>query len=215
MLDNPSALEVVGIIWLLIGLVLSWLMGRRGHSAFVWLVLGALLGPLGIVLAWDSHRRDEVLQPVPLAGAGAGNGTPATATTPNTATAPGPATVSVLVGYDGSAASQHAVEAVVALLGERLGRLEVASVAPFGGIGSDERWARGTLLQLRTQAQDRVTSRVVLHGRPATALCQRADEANFDLIAIGASRAVFDGVAGELARGCPLPVLIAGPEGDA
>ena len=187
----------------MIGLSLSRLMGRRGHSGVVWLALGALLGPFGIALAWDSRRHDEHLEPVVLPGGAA------------SARASSRVEVSVLVGYDGSAAAEHAVEAVVSLLGERLGRLEVATVAPFGDIGADERWAGGTLRQLRTHAQDRVTSRVVLHGHPATALCQRADEANFELIAIGGRRAVFDSVAAQLARGCPVPVLIVGLDGRA
>ncbi|HEV8627025.1 MAG TPA: hypothetical protein VG034_21480 [Acidimicrobiia bacterium] len=38
---------VVAVSWLAIGLTLSLVMGRRGHDAFTWLVLGTLFGPLG------------------------------------------------------------------------------------------------------------------------------------------------------------------------
>ena len=39
---------VVGIGWLVTGLVLSLIMGRRGHDAFSWLLLGSLFGPLAL-----------------------------------------------------------------------------------------------------------------------------------------------------------------------
>ena len=50
---------VVGIIWLAVGLILSLVMGRRGHDAFGWLILGALFGPLTAVLALYARRTER------------------------------------------------------------------------------------------------------------------------------------------------------------
>src|SRR5688572_10122278 len=80
-------------------------MGRRGHDGFSWLVLGALLGPLSIVLAVSAWRHDEVLDSRVLA-----RGTRAA----------GP--VDMLVGYDGSEASRVAAATAMDLFGDRHAR---------------------------------------------------------------------------------------------
>lgn len=196
MFDNAALLATVAVVWVLIGLTLSIFMGRRGHSAMVWLVLGTLLGPLGLFLALDSERQDERLQPVSL-----GADQPP-------ATAPVAGSVSVLVGYDQSPASAGAIDGVVDLLGERLGRLEIATVVPYGNIGSDERWARATLEQVSARHADRIASRVVLHGHPASALRQRAEEAGFDLIVVGGRDSRVGSVTSDLSRQSNVPVLI-------
>ncbi len=53
-------LVAVAAAWLVIGLVLSLVMGRRGHDGFSWLVMGSLLGPLAIVLALNSSRHEQL-----------------------------------------------------------------------------------------------------------------------------------------------------------
>jgi hypothetical protein len=37
---------------LTIGITLAVLMGRRGHSAFEWFLIGAILGRIALPLAW-------------------------------------------------------------------------------------------------------------------------------------------------------------------
>ncbi len=81
MTDSLGFFVVIGVAWLAIGLVLSIVMGRRGHDTFSWLLLGTVLGPLAVVLAVEAGRHDERLQPAPVVAATpvtAGNG-PATA----------------------------------------------------------------------------------------------------------------------------------------
>jgi nucleotide-binding universal stress UspA family protein len=38
-------------LWVATGLVMGWVMGRRGHDPFSWGVVGVLLGPVGIAFA--------------------------------------------------------------------------------------------------------------------------------------------------------------------
>jgi hypothetical protein len=43
--------------WLGIGVVTGMVMGRRGHDTFTWWLLGAVLGPLVILLAMNPRER--------------------------------------------------------------------------------------------------------------------------------------------------------------
>lgn len=191
----------VAAAWLAIGLVLSIVMGRRGHNSLGWLVLGALLGPLSVLLAVDAKRHDERLDPVLLAGR-----LPATSGT-------GP--VDVLVGYDGSPESVAAMDAVVELFGDRLGRLTVATVVPYGDIRAQERLATEELQRLPSLDAGRAPDLEVLHGHPASALRQCAIEAGYELIAVGTrgkglTKAILGSAASELARDSKVPVLLVG-----
>lgn len=51
---TATVVLVAAAAWLGIGLVLSLVLGRRGHDPFSWFVLGMMLGPLAIALAVDS-----------------------------------------------------------------------------------------------------------------------------------------------------------------
>ena len=53
---------VFAVAWLSIGLTLSLVMGRRGHDAFSWLILGTLFGPLAAIFAVEA-RGEERLRP--------------------------------------------------------------------------------------------------------------------------------------------------------
>ena len=56
MSDNLGIVIIaVASTWLAIGLVLSLVMGRRGHDSFGWLVTGTLMGPFGVALAVDAR----------------------------------------------------------------------------------------------------------------------------------------------------------------
>ena len=83
----------VSVIWLLIGVSLGVLMGRRGYSAFGWGVTGAILGPIGIAVAVFADR-------APLAGEVIDLGRP------------GSGPIDVLVGADGSTEARAAVTSV-------------------------------------------------------------------------------------------------------
>ena len=56
-MSATTALAIVMVAWLAIGVVTGIAMGRRGHDAFTWLLLGATLGPLVVPLALSTHRR--------------------------------------------------------------------------------------------------------------------------------------------------------------
>src|SRR5581483_7199947 len=105
---------VAAVAWLSIGLTLSLVMGRRGHDAFSWLILGTLFGPLGAIFAVEARDQERV-RPEMVAH--------------RESSGPGP--IDVLVGLDGSPESRAALQAAVALLGPRLGRLTLATVVPY------------------------------------------------------------------------------------
>ena len=201
MSDSSGFFVAVAAAWLAMGLVLSVVMGRRGHNSFGWFVLGALLGPLGVVLAVEAGRHGEQLRTTLLAG-----GIPATVGT-------GP--VDVLVGYDGSPESAVAMHAVVDLLGDRLGRLTVATVAPYDDVREQDRLATGGLRRLADRTPGRVLELEVLHGHPSAALSECAIEGGYELIAVGArgegiTKAILGSATSDLARHSKIPVLIVG-----
>lgn len=200
---SESFVVVVWVVaaWSAIGVVLSIVMGRRGHNGFGWLVMGALLGPLGIVMAIDAGRHDEQLGPRTVA-----ERVPVTAGT-------GP--IDVLIGYDGSFEADAAPQAVVDLLGDRLGRLTVATVIPFGGLRGQEQDATQLLRKLARRIPGRVTDFAVVHGHPSAALRQCAAQGGYGLIAVGTrgagiSKALLGSAATELARESQVPVLFVG-----
>jgi len=194
----------VATAWLAIGVILSIVMGRRGHNGFGWLIVGGLLGPLGVVLAVNAKDHEEQLAPASLH------------TGPADPAGPGP--VDVLVGYDGSQESVAAMDAVIELLGDRLGRLAVASVVPYGDGREHERKATEDLRHLAQQSSGRVADLEVLHGHPSVALREFAMAGGYDLIAIGTcgkgfAKTILGSAASELARDSKVPVLVVGGTG--
>ena len=189
----------VAVGWVAIGLLLSIVMGRRGHDSFGWLVTGTLLGPLAVVLALDARRRTEQLRPKRVR-----QGPPAI---------PSRGSVDVLVGFDGSPESRAAIDAVPALLGDRLGRLTVATVVPYGELREQERVATKALRSLEGQALGGGCDLELLHGQPASALSQYAAEGGYALIAVGTrgagiSKAILGSAATHLAEDSKIPVLL-------
>jgi nucleotide-binding universal stress UspA family protein len=189
----------IAVGWVVIGLVLSIVMGRRGHDSFGWLVTGTLLGPLAIVLAIDARRRTEALDPANLR-----RGPPAI---------PSSGPIDVLVGFDGSPESRAAIDAVPTLLGDRLGRLTVATVVPYGEVREQERLATKALRSLEGEAFGFECDLELLHGQPAAALTEYATEGGYALIAVGTrgagiSKAILGSAAARLAENSKVPVLL-------
>ena len=209
MSQSEGILIGIGAAWFAIGLFLSLLMGRRGHSAAGWFTLGALMGPLGLALAYDARRHSEKMEPVQVAHhAALGDGSARRAE-------PGSGPVDVLVGYDGSPEAVAAVDAVVTVLGDRLGRLTAATVVPFGRIPIDEEIATRSLRSMPDRTRRSVRDMEILHGHPAESLTRRAGEGGYDLIVVGTrgtglSNTLLGSVASELARGSKVPVLVVG-----
>jgi nucleotide-binding universal stress UspA family protein len=196
------------LTWVAIGVVSAVVMGRRGYAPFSWLILGAVLGPLVVPLAFSRTRQARRLPPAGDAG-----------------TWRGP--VDVIVGIDGSAESTAAAKVIGALFGDRIGRFALAIVVDYdaalaGETGPGHRRARLELDQAVETLADAVPqnlSALVLAGHPAEALIAHAVEGRFDVIAVGsrgqgASKVVMGSVATRLAQGAPVPVLVVGhPEG--
>jgi nucleotide-binding universal stress UspA family protein len=201
MFDSLVLVLAVGAAWVAIGLILSIVMGRRGHSSFGWLVLGTMLGPLAVVLAIDARRHDEGLDPARVQPGQSG-------------TASG-GFVDVLAGYDGSPESVAAIDTVLSLFGDRLGRFTVATVVAYGEVQNAERAAKEKLNGLTERAWKRAPELEILHGAPAAALSRFAVEDAYDVIAIGSrgagiSKSILGSAASDLARGTTVPVLVVG-----
>lgn len=194
-----TALFLVLAGWLAIGLVLSIVLGRRGHDRFSWFVLGTLLGPLAVAFAAVAWHQSEQLQQKTIVAS------PVT---------PGEATVDVLVGFDDSPESRAAIASVIGLFGVRLGRLTLATVIPFDGGRLDEQKARAGLEQEAQRLAWRAPGLEIIRGEPATALVTAAAQGGFDLLAVGTTGAgrshLFGRAARRLAGHSKVPVLVTG-----
>lgn len=198
---SHSATEIFLIVlaaWVTIGVTLAIAMGRRGHNAFQWLVVGAILGPLALPLAWSSVRDEPLTRARPLAQAVAAGGT-----------------VDVLVGIDGSSEASNALRTTIELVGGNLGRLTIASVVALDDSPQariDEQRAVELLEAAASAAEAHPPGRVLLSGQPADALIRHATEQGYDMLAVGrrgggATKALLGSTASRVANG-HLPVLI-------
>jgi nucleotide-binding universal stress UspA family protein len=197
--SGSQILLVVGAVWVAIGVTASVFMGRRGHDAFGWLVIGMVLGPLTIPLALRSIRdeRSQRVREVRAGGLGAG-------------------TIDVLAGVDGSTEALDAARRAVQLLADRIGRFTLAGVvghedsATAGGREAD---AASGLRRAADELPDQDPGIVVLHGRPSDALARYAAEQGFELVVVGrrgrgASKAILGSTAKRLSERPDVPVLI-------
>lgn len=199
-----AATEVLLIalaVWLTVGITLAVLMGRRGHSPFEWFLIGAILGPIALPLAW-----------------GRINSEPAAPNREIVDAAPGPGTgpVDVLVGIDGSTESETALRTAVELLGPRIGRLTLAGVTEFDygnlQVKADTRRALETLQGMAASASVAHLGITILSGKPSEALPEYALRDGYQLLVVGrrgrgASKAILGSTAAQLAN-APIPVLV-------
>jgi nucleotide-binding universal stress UspA family protein len=194
----PVLFAVMAATWATIGAVLSILMGRRGHDAYAWLLLGMFLGPIALILAayveGSPHRQEPDILALPARGSGP---------------------VDVLVGFDGSAESRAAADCAVDLLGERIGRLTIARVVPFYGGSESQQLAQDTLAEEGARLRPREVGLEIVEGNPPAALSDLAAAAGYEVIAIGTrgaglSSELLGSTAVALARHSKLPVLLVG-----
>jgi nucleotide-binding universal stress UspA family protein len=205
-------LSLLMATFLCIAFVLAVVMGRLGHSAFAWGLLGLVLGPIALVVALVTVRDTRPWSRLVASGV------------------PGSGPVDVLVGVDGSPQSAAATIAVLDLLGERVGRLALVAVTEIDASvagrqeqarlhGELERQAEAVRAWLQeqdlpTQARPTLSPELVLlSGQPAQMLDRIAAEGGYGLLAVGArgaglSRVVLGSVATKLAAGARVPVLI-------
>jgi nucleotide-binding universal stress UspA family protein len=201
---------LVFVAWVALGLVVGWVMGRRGFEPYTWTLIGVVLGPIAVVIAvaWlvrPPSWEPQLLRPGDAPRAGDGRGADA---------------VDVLVAWDGSPEAHAALRAVGSLLGDRVGRLTFARVVAFDA-PPDIVHAAETDLEAACDAADvgRSPSTVLLRGQPAVALKDYAHRLGYDVLALGTrgvgrSHALLGSVASALVRGAGLPVVMA-PADDA
>lgn len=206
-MSATGALVVFFLLWAFIGVVAAVVMGRRGHALYPWVALGVVLGPLVIPLTVSAVRREES----------------ASEPTIMRTELRSPA-LAVLVGVDGSEDAMGALVTAIGLLGNRIGRLTIATVLDFAleqtSAGRGEQALAVEMLATHAlvagELLEREVETTMLHGRPADALVQHALDGNYDLIVVsprgkGASRVLFGSVASQLARGAGVPVVILPP----
>jgi nucleotide-binding universal stress UspA family protein len=203
-MSATTALLILLVAWMMIGVVAAIVMGRRGHAPFSWMVLGAVLGPLVVPVMLSSMKREH---PAPESGVGR----------------PVPATdaggLDLLFGFDGSEESKGALVTAIALFGPHVGRLTIATVLEFERPEHETAAAQTQLDDAAALAADLLERRpttVILVGRPDEALARYAHEHTVDLLVIaprgrGATRALFGSVASRLARTPGVPVAIMPP----
>ena len=201
---SPTTAMVIAVaIWVTIGLVTALYMGRRGHNAWSWAILGVAFGPL--------------LAPVTVS---LRNAAPRTYTRVLGAPARGPGPVDVLVGIDGSALAARAARVAVDLLDGRIGRLTLVSAVDYEAISAapptDAQAAEDELERIAADLEPmlgRAPGTALVAGPAVSALADFASREGYALIAIGArgagaSRLVFGSVASDLARRGSLPILV-------
>lgn len=200
MSDLTLVLIAVGA-WLTTGFLTAWWMARRGHLHRGWLFMGAVFGPvLALAASERIQRRPRQLAHMEHA-------------------ARGPGELRVLVGVDGSAESQAALDLAVGLLAPYTQSLVAAEVVGYDAAESDRDpsvlAARGRLRTAAERSGGRVTACELLSGPPAQALLGYAAAQHIDLIVVGKrgrglSKRLLGSATQELLRAGDVPVLVAG-----
>lgn len=185
----------VAAAWVLTGVILAVLMRRRGHHLVAWLALGSVLGPFAVPLALE-RLRDR----------------PA----PDASDLPGEC--DLLVGVDGSAESEAALRDALAVLGDRVTSVTIATVLNHDErdtqAGDDVRSAARQMLdEILRGIEGHHARGEILYGRADEALITYARAAGVELIAVGArgqgaSRRLFGSTAQRLVGNSPVPVLV-------
>lgn len=191
----------VAVPWVLIGIAIGIVMGRRGHYLPAWLALGIAWGPFTIPIAWSAVRREptgarHVVRPGALHGGD----------------------VDLLAAVDGSPESVSAAVRAVRLLGPRLGRLRLLRVVDFDTGGAGLREELEAIEQEHQQLAarylpDHTPELVVTTGIPSEVIARMAQEESFALVAIGArgrglSKAIVGSTASALTKHSPVPLLV-------
>ncbi len=177
------------VIWLgfnlLFGALSAYTASRWGRDPFGWLLLGAVLGPLGFLLLVAMHADDARRSRQLLAERAVERGARAG--------------LRVLVATDGSICSAKAVQYVVERLRNTLGEVTVVSVLPLemaNGTAKPEDSPRRQRLEEEIQGQLGATcatlraagitcSKMVRFGDPADEIVRLAEEGGFDMIVMG------------------------------
>ena len=192
----------VAAAWILCGLVVAFIMRRRGHEFFVWLALGSVLGPLSIPLAFDKLRQDHLVEFDDAAGELSGR-------------------FDVLAGLDNSRESVEALESALALVGDNITSLTLATVLSHDAKDSysgqaEQAEALAYLESVAAKLDSGDIRTQILFGQAAASLIDFASARGIELIVIGprgrgASEAMFGSVARTVVSKSEIPVLVGRP----
>ena len=198
---ETRVLILVALAWAAIGVVVAFLMRRRGHDLFVWLVLGVALGPLVVPLAIERARYHSAVEHQ-------SRGAPT----------PPHAGFDLLAGVDGSPDSVNAIDTAVSMFGGRVSSVTIATVLDYDAQDSVtgqevQEEARKMLDEVSAKIIYDPVDKMVLFGRPDKALAEFARTSGMEMIVIGArghgaSETLFGSVADRLVRGCVVPVFV-------
>ena len=200
-MTTTEFLAGIALAWIVTGFALGYLMARRGHDFFVWLALGAILGPLAIPLAFQNIGSETKVDP----------------TTMDRHVTTGD--LDVLVAIDGSPEATAALIAAVPLIGKEPTSVTVVTVLDYEAsspLATEERDQAQQMLDEAVSGVDAELSTEILYGDPKRVIADYARETGKDLIVIGArgngaSQAIFGSVARAIVSGCKTPVLV-GPQ---
>lgn len=203
---NPAYFAGFLIVWVAVGLATGLWMARRGHSAG-WTIIAVVLGPLFVPIAYERVERTPR----------AVSASPSISRSRDLAEA-GP---HVVVGYDGSAESRHALLTAQRLFGTAGGTLALATVVSFDD-GSDSMSSTVTeaerhLATAVAGAEHTAASYAVLAGPAGPTLRWFAANQEADVLIIGKrghglSTRFLGSVAEYLIEHCSVPVLIVDPD---
>lgn len=211
--------EIFLTIWLgfnlVFGALAAFLASRWGRDPFGWLLIGAVIGPIGLILLLVEHGRDAGGARPRIQGPGAG--------------VP-PSKSGVLIAVDGSAMSEQAVEYVVEHFGASLEEVSVVGVLPIeraAGAATEEGSPRKTLLEeeierylgtaCSTLRKAGIACKSVIRfGEPAGEILELARETDCGLIVLGrrgrgkAAKLLLGSVSEKVTKEAPCPVTVVG-----
>lgn len=203
---------IIVAAWIAIGASVGFYEVRRGHWRWLWL-LGAMAGPFAIPLARSAQGQEPYIQPVILDQSDHEQGKG----------------LHVVVGVDGSDASDHATRTALELLGWRVGAVTLATAIDFetvnvtspGTLGPEDAWDdRKEAEDMLSDAADRLASwmghrptTVLLAGKPSEALQYYAEEHEGDLLVVGCrgaglTKRVIGSCASQLAHRSTVPIFM-------
>lgn len=191
----------VALTWAVIGLIVAFVMRRRGHDFSVWLVLGVALGPLIVPLAIERahyHSAKEYQ--------------------PRRAPTPPHIGFDVLAGIDGSDEAFRAIDTALKLFGGRVSSVAIATVLDFDSEASTSGLEAQTaademLYEVAARIQYDPVGTKILFGKPDEALAEYARTSGMELIVVGArgygaSERLFGSVTGRLVGSSEVPVFV-------
>jgi nucleotide-binding universal stress UspA family protein len=191
----------VALVWTTIGVVVAFLMRRRGHDFFVWLVLGVGFGPLSVPLALDRVRSHGAVEHQ-------SRGMPT----------PRHYGFDIVAGVDGSPESLDAIRSAIDLFGGRISSVTLATVVSHEARDSytgreTQTEARQLLDEVAKQVLYDPVDKIVLFGRPEQQLSEFARTSGMEMIVVGskgkgATKALLGSVSSALVGAVELPVFV-------